>query len=309
MAHRNGSRETLMNAIVEINPKLKANPPDAKTDAAFGFPRDYLGNHFVYFAISSRARGLSVGVNLTPDKQCNFDCVYCEVDRRLPGKGKPLDLAVLSAELESTLASVRSGKLREHPLYSRVPPELLRLRHVAISGDGEPTLCPQFHDAVETVVHVRATSQMGFFKIVLITNASNLDDAQVQSGLRLLTPTDEVWAKLDAGTQAHMDGINKPEVMLDRILSNILLVAKHRPVVIQSLFPAVHDCGPSEIEIEQYAQRLKELKDAGAQISLVQIYSATRPTPHSECGHLPLRALSQIARTVRRVTGLDAQVF
>ena len=298
-----------MSTSVDVHPKSKINPLESETNAAFGFPRDYLGNRFVYFAISSRARGLSVGVNLTPDKRCNFDCVYCEVDRRTPGKSETLDLSVLSAELEATLASVRDGKLREHPLYSRVPPDLLRLRHVAISGDGEPTLCPQFHEAVETVVHVRATSQMGFFKIVLITNASNLDDPRVQSGLGLLTPADEVWAKLDVGTQAYMDSVNRPEVMLDRILSNILLVAKQRPVVIQSLFPAVNGCGPSEHEIEQYALRLKELKDAGAQISLVQIYSATRPTPNSECGHLPLRALSHIAKTVRRLTGLDAQVF
>ena len=44
-------------------------------------------------------------------------------------------------------------------------------------------------------------------------------------------------------------------------------------------------------EIDQYIQRLRELKDAGAMISLVQIYSATRPTAHSECGHLPLQSV------------------
>jgi len=51
------------------------------------------------------------------------------------------------------------------------------------------------------------------------------------------------------------------------------------------------------------------LKDAGAQIPLVQIHSATRPTQHSECGHLPLNALSRIARQVREVTGLRAEGF
>jgi hypothetical protein len=55
--------------------------------------------------------------------------------------------------------------------------------------------------------------------------------------------------------------------------------------------------------------RLKELKEAGARIPLVQIYSATRPTPHSECGHLPLRTLSDIARRVREGSGLRAEVF
>jgi hypothetical protein len=59
----------------------------------------------------------------------------------------------------------------------------------------------------------------------------------------------------------------------------------------------------------QYAQRLRELKENGAQISMVQIYSATRPTLHSEYGHLPLRSLSRIAHTVRQVAGLKSEVF
>jgi wyosine [tRNA(Phe)-imidazoG37] synthetase (radical SAM superfamily) len=299
------SPQDIMNTIVDSI----ASAPETKPNSVFAYPRDSLGNRFVYIAISSRARGLSVGVNLSPDKRCTFDCVYCEVDRHVANGDEKLDLDLLAAELESTLTLVQSGRLREHPLYARLPAELMQLRHVAISGNGEPTLCPQFCDALHEVIHVRATSRAGYFKIVLITNASNLDAPQVQNGLRLLTRTDEIWAKLDAGTQAHMDRINRPDVSLDKVCSNILLVARQRPVIIQSLFPALNGCGPTDGEIEQYALRLKELKEAGAQIPLVQIYSATRPMPNSECGHLPLRSLSQIAQTVRQVTGLNAEVF
>ena len=63
------------------------------------------------------------------------------------------------------------------------------------------------------------------------------------------------------------------------------------------------------MEIEEYVRRLNELKVAGAQIALVQIYSATRPTPSSACGHLPLKVLSGIAQAVRQGTGLKAEVF
>ena len=80
-------------------------------------------------------------------------------------------------------------------------------------------------------------------------------------------------------------------------------------MVIQSLFPAINGEEPPLEEIEQYAHRLLELKKAGAQISLVQIYSATRPSPNSESGHLPLKVLSRIAQTVRQTTGLTAEVF
>jgi hypothetical protein len=54
---------------------------------------------------------------------------------------------------------------------------------------------------------------------------------------------------------------------------------------------------------------LKELKEAGAEISLVQIYSATRPMARTGCSHLPLKSLSQIAKMVRRVAGLRAEIF
>jgi wyosine [tRNA(Phe)-imidazoG37] synthetase (radical SAM superfamily) len=147
------------------------------------------------------------------------------------------------------------------------------------------------------------------FKIVVVTNSTALDQPQAQEGLNLLEPQDEVWAKLDAGTQEYFARVNGSSISLDRILTNILLVAQHRPVVIQSLFPAIHGQPPPESEIEAYAHRLKHLKEAGAEIPLVQIYSATRPMARSACSHLPLRTLSQIAQKVRRLAGLRAEVF
>jgi hypothetical protein len=131
----------------------------------------------------------------------------------------------------------------------------------------------------------------------------------VQQGLKFFTRSDEVWAKLDGGTQAYVNRVNRSEVPLEKILSNILMLGRQRPVVIQSLFPALGEEEPPLEEIEQYTQRLLELKNSGAQISLVQIYSATRPSANSEFGHLPLRVLSRIAQTVRQATGLPAEVF
>ena len=276
---------------------------------AFGCPRDFLGNRFVYTVISPRARGLSVGVNMNPDKRCNFDCVYCEVNRREPSGVTRLDVPKMITELEQTLVLVHSGDIRQRPCYRSAPVELLQLRHVALSGDGEPTLCPNFGEAAEALVHLRARRRFPFFKLVLLTNASGLDRPEVVESLKLFTPGDEVWAKLEAGTQQYMNRLNRPDCSLERVLANILQLARQRPVVIQSLFCSINGEEPAASEIEAYVQRLCELKAAGAQIPLVQIYSATRPTPHSECGHLPLRALSHIARRVREVSGLKAEVF
>jgi wyosine [tRNA(Phe)-imidazoG37] synthetase (radical SAM superfamily) len=285
----------------------KAHPP--VREAAFDRPRDFLDNRFVYAVISSRAHGLSLGVNMNPDKSCNYDCLYCEVDRRTTPVETTLDVGVMGSELQRALTYVLEGRLHERPQYHSLPPELLQLRHVALSGDGEPTLAPNFAEALQEVIHVRALGGFPFFKIILITNATALDRPQVQESLKRLTKSDEIWVKLDGGTQDYLNKVDRPKVPLEKVLANILALARQRPVVIQSLFPAINEEEPSLEEIEQFAQRLKELKARGAQISLVQIYSAARPMSHAESGHLPLKTLSHIAQIVRQVTGLKAEVF
>jgi hypothetical protein len=106
-----------------------------------------------------------------------------------------------------------------------------------------------------------------------------------------------------------MDRDNKPEVNLETVLANILQLSHERPVIIQSLFCSVNGQEPTLDEVQQYANRLAELRAAGARISLVQVYSANRRSARSDCHHLPLRALSRIAQAVREATGLRVEVF
>jgi wyosine [tRNA(Phe)-imidazoG37] synthetase (radical SAM superfamily) len=281
--------------------------PQAET--ASGCARDFLGNRFVYVVISARARGLSIGLNLNPDKLCNFNCVYCEVNRKVLPAERELDVCALSAELEKTLVLIHSGQIRHLAHYGALSADLLRLRHVAFSGDGEPTLSAKFAEAVQEVVHVRARRVLPFFKLVLITNGTSLDLDGVQEGLRYFTCEDEIWIKLDAGTQDCMDRINRSQIPLDKVMENAWLIGRKRPIIIQSLFPLLNGWEPLPEEIDEYVQRLHELKDGGAMISLVQIYSATRPAAHPDCGHVPLQALARICRRVKTETGLKAEVF
>jgi len=299
-------QEDPVNAVITPAP---APPMPRHCSAVSGCTRYFLGQRFVYVVVSARAHGLCVGVNMNPDADCNFDCAYCEIDRSTGPREAAIDCDVLAAELDATLELVLSGAVRRLSPYATLPTELARLRHVALSGDGEPTLCPNFLAVVETVIHVRARRGSPFFPIVLVTNSSHLDAPCVRQAIRRFTPGDSVWAKLDAGTQEYFESVNRADVPLEKILDNILLVARERPVVIQSLFPAIHGLGPPQAEIDQYALRLKELHEAGAQIALVQIYSAARPPSRAGISHLPLRSLSAIAQTVRRVSGLPAEVF
>lgn len=288
---------------------LAAAPGAVTPQAAFEYPRDFQDNRFVYLTISPRARGLSIGVNLNPRVNCTFDCLYCEIDRAQPARAARFDVGRMAAELDDTLHLAYAGRLRQQPRYARLPDELLEVRHVALSGDGEPTLADHFADSLREINHLRARGGIPFFKIVLVTNSTALDRPEVQGGLKLLKREDEIWAKLDGGTQEYLNRLNGATMPIEKILENILLTARQRPVVIQSLFPAIHGEEPPAEEIKQYAQRLKELKQAGADISLVQIYSATRPMARTGCSHLPLKSLSKIAQTVRQVAGLWAEVF
>ncbi|HEX4085667.1 MAG TPA: hypothetical protein VHY22_12195 [Chthoniobacteraceae bacterium] len=267
------------------------------------------GRSLVYYMISQRARGLSIGVNMNPDGRCNFDCVYCEIDRRHCRGESGVDIARLREELDNALELATTGRLRELPAYRATPSDLLELKEVALSGDGEPTLCPNFREVVEGVVHARAARKWPFFKIVLITNATGLNLPQVRSGIELLISCDEIWAKLDAGTQRGMDLVNRTDVRIEDVMENIISLGRERAVIIQSLFPLLRGEEPPAQEIDAYIDRLRELRDAGAKIGHVQVYSAHRPAVHSDCGHLPLRSLSAIARRVREETGLKAEVF
>jgi len=275
--------------------------------AVFGEPRRFFGNQFVYAVITSRARGLSVGVNMNPDQLCNFDCVYCEVRREPSKAGLKVDIAKLAHELIHILVMAQFKQLGDLEQFSRVPSDLMTLKEVALSGDGEPSLAENFHEIVSEVVRIRRLFPP--FKLVLITNGTGLNRPEVQRGLEELSADDEIWIKLDAGREEFMHQINGTRISIETVLNNIREVGKRRPVIIQSLFCLLEGHPPCEKEIDAYIGRLAQLKADGAQIPLVQIYSTSRTPARPGCKHLPLAGLSHIARRVRMETGLHAEVF
>lgn len=280
---------------------------------ALGNPTTGLGTtpyRFVQVVVSPRAHGLSVRLNLNPDGRCNFDCVYCDVDRlRLCRMESIPDIAVMMSELEEVLELIRAGRAGLLPGCAGAPPEYLRLGHVALSGSGEPTLCPVFDEVVEAVMHLRAQGNHGFFKVALITNSSGLQEPAVRRGLRMLTTQDEIWAKLDAGTAGWFQQVNRTDVAYADVLESLLTTARERPVVIQGLFPRVDGRPVPEVELDAFAARLGALSREGARIQLVQVYSASRPPVDLRCSHATLAELSGIARRVREVAGMTTAVF
>ena len=117
--------------------------------------RDVAGLRYVYPVVSRRAGGVSIGINLNPNNACNWRCIYCQVPNLTRGRAPEIDLTLLESELNSLLEAITAG----HLLEQHVATEHRVIKDFAFSGNGEPTSCPQFAEALEVVGRVRASSE------------------------------------------------------------------------------------------------------------------------------------------------------
>ena len=266
---------------------------------------------YCYPVISRRSRGVSLGINLNPDKVCNFDCVYCEVDRTTPPKRKDLDLAQLEKEMSLLLDLATSGEIYAIPPFDSARPEQRRLNDIAFSGDGEPTTTPQFAKVVGRVARLKAERGLDLVKLVLITDSSRLQAPEVAKGLEtLMVNQGEIWAKLDAGTEAYYREVCRSQVPFERILENLLATACRWPILIQTLFLDWKGQGPTEAELEAYCGRLEHILTRGGQLQAIQLYTVARPTPEPEARPLRRLELDAIAASLRgRLIGLPVEVY
>jgi len=272
--------------------------------------RAFAGNRYVYPVVSRRSKGVSLGINLNPDKLCNFDCIYCQVDRTTPGGPAEVDLDVLSEELEGLLQLALSGDLYANERFQSTPSALRRLNDIAFSGDGESTTCPLFPEAVQLAADARQRHHLDPVKLVLITNATQLHKPWVQKALEVLLQNNgEIWAKLDAGTQEYYQTIERTTIPLSRIVTNITETARQAPLVIQSLFLRLHGQAPSRQEQEAFCDRLNEVQRAGGQIKLVQVYTVARKPAEAAVTALSDAEVDALAELVRQCTGLCAEGY
>jgi wyosine [tRNA(Phe)-imidazoG37] synthetase (radical SAM superfamily) len=265
--------------------------------------RDLGDNRYVYAVVSRRAQGLSIGLNLNPDKACNFDCPYCQVDRTVPGGPADVDVAVLRAELDRLLAWVTDGTLWEHPPFDTAAPGLRRVVDLAFAGDGEPTAARAFPEAVAAVRAARDHAGLTV-PVRLLTNATLLHRERVRAAL---PGVDEVWCKLDAGTEPYYQTVDGTRFPFARVLSNLAELSRERPIVLQSMFLTLDGQGPDDAEADAWGLRLADILAGGGRIDRVQVYSVARKPSDPRVGPLPLARLEQLAERARRL-GLRVEV-
>lgn len=308
------NRPGRLNGMAAMTPHIDTSEPDPagrNTQAFADHTRRWESFRYVYPVISRRSRGLSIGINLNPDTICNFDCVYCQVDKLEDPRPLPVDLEKLRDELDGMLSAVASGRIWEHPRFATVDASLRRINDIAFSGDGEPTAATCFAEAVDLVAGLKRAHALDDTKLVLITNATLLNRPHVEAALRVMDINrGEVWAKLDAGTQAYYKQIDRSAVPLKTILDNILACGRRRPIVIQSMFLKLHGQPVPDDEFDAYLDRLAELIDAGCRIKLVQFYTVARRPLESYVTAMDDAALSRLAdRLTQRLPKLDVRCY
>lgn len=273
-------------------------------------PRRLYDFKYVYAVLSRRSKGVSIGINLNPDERCNYDCVYCQINRTQSKTNYRVELAVFKSELSQLLGAFQSGHIFSAPPFSNLDANNRKVQDVAFSGDGEPTAFRQFSDCVDIVAE--ALKQVNFHdtKVVVITNATYFHKEWMQAGLKALDRCNsEIWAKLDAGTQTYMRQINATDFPIEKLVDNIARAGKDREIVIQSLFANIKNVPPSQAEIKAYICRLKTLINKGTRIKNVQIYTVVRPPAKSYVTPLSQTVMSTIVEQVKSETKLQVEVF
>lgn len=141
--------------------------------------------------VSSRRFGLSLGVDLSPlRKQCNFDCVYCELSRAKPIKAQKEIISV-----EQIISEVQ-----------QVLEKGINFDYLTLTANGEPSLYPHLKELIRALKTLLQKK-----KILILSNGSAVLD---ESKFKALLELDVVKFSLDSA-------ISKTFYRIDKALKSI----------------------------------------------------------------------------------------
>lgn len=165
----------------------------------------------VFGPIHSRRLGNSLGINLLPEKGkiCNFDCIYCECGWNRDGRN---DTKLPSAE---KVRHDLCNKLQD--LYA----DNIPVDSITFSGDGEPTLNPEFPQIIDDTLALR-DRYYPQAKVSVLSNATRVHIPEVFAALRKV---DNPIMKIDAPTNELIAKINNPAPGYD--VNRVIEALKH----------------------------------------------------------------------------------
>lgn len=249
----------------------------------------------IFGPIHSRRLGVSLGVNLMPSdgKVCSFDCVYCEAGYNAQGAGKsglPTREQVRE-DLEKKLSEMHSAGDA--------------LDVITFSGNGEPTLHPDFAGVIDDTLALRDRFYPDA-KVSVLTNSTRIFAPSVAEALKKV---DNNILKLDSAIDPTMRLIDAPaskEFTVERvvealkqfsgtgIIQTMLLRGEHNGKLI--------DNTTSE-EIDALIRAYKQIQPRE-----VMLYSLDRSTPEERLRKVGKEELEKIAATIREA-GINAVCF
>lgn len=234
--------------------------------------RDVLALKYVYPVVSRRAGGVSVGINLNPNNACNWQCVYCQVPNLTRGVPSAADLDVLRQEFSGFLHEILEGDF----MQAHVPESCRVLADIAISGNGEPTTCPNFDAVIALII-----SLMEHFGVQvplrLITNGSSVHKPYVQAGLRAMAQHHgEVWLKVDAIGPAQTLAINGVKLSAEWQFQQLALCARLCPTWLQTCVLTMQSDNLDYAT--QYFDWLSLAVQQGIDVRGVLLYGLARPS-------------------------------
>lgn len=265
--------------------------------------RDYSGFRYVYPVVSRRAQGVSLGINLNPNNACNWACIYCQVPDLSRGGPPPIDLAVLSRELDAMLADITQGDF----MAREVPEESRRLMDIAFSGNGEPTSAAEFAEAVTLVIGAMERHRLpATVKLRLITNGSLIHRENVQRGLgEIARAGGEVWFKIDRATAAGIATVNKTSVSPAQAAEKLSCCAERVPTWVQTCWFGLDGHAPDEDEEAAYLALLQPL---AKKIKGVHLYGLARPSLQPEATRISRLGAAEMSAFAERIRALGIEV-
>lgn len=247
-----------------------------------------LQSKIIYGPILSRRLGRSLGINLLPldKKLCSFNCIYCQYG--YTGLLTTDPDSSLFPSVDEVLGSIERALKRPHTLD-----------HVTFSGNGEPTLHPDFNTIVKETTKLRYRLKPQA-KTAVLSNASMISKPEIVEAYNLL---DKPILKLDSGSKETFQAVNLPVkgVDLKEIIAGMRIV---EGLVVQTALFAGELSNSSPEKIEELINVLRIVKPIE-----VQLYSTERPVADGRVVKLNASELEHIAAQIQKATGLFVNAF
>ncbi len=249
-----------------------------------------LFDSIVYGPIHSRRLGISLGINLMPTdaKLCTFNCVYCECGWNTPVHKPKLPTA-------TEVAAALEDKLRQMQAEGVVPDV------ITFSGNGEPTLHPDFEQIINDTCRLRDT-YCPQAKVSVLSNSTQLFREDV---VRALWKVDNRILKLDSAIDATMQKIDLPvnkSLTVEEIINRLSVF--NGDFILQTCFLRENTNTPSKKERGIDNTTPEELSAWYAAVERlhpkqIMIYVIDRATPAENLEKIAPETMHTIAETLR----------